>query len=598
MNKMFSRFVFAFLIVILSAGCSLAALAEFNEGEVLVVLKAPAGAFSAMSDSSYAMALESQVESFAHMKSMSVVHSYAALSQSSGLSIAFLRDAGKTTAQLIEELRDDPEVLSASPNYKRTLCDDPMQTYALTNDAQINRQYGLSRINIFETWDNYAKLREVVYVAVLDTGVDYNHADLRDNIAKDSNGRVIGKSFYGNGSFENNDPMDTQGHGTHIAGIIGAVGNNRIGIAGVHNQNIKIIPVNLGTGDGPRDGMWDADIIKGLNYVKELKRNGLNIRVANMSFGGFSSSAEEKTSALQVALQELSDAGVIMTISAGNDYMNLAQASTSESGDILPFPASFHMIANKITVGSISPIDGEKSDFSNFDSGGGATDFNPLGVRLVDMTAPGEYILSTVPGNKYEYYGGTSVSAPFVAGAAALLCSFFPERSATEIKDAILNNTFSGRGEGEYWTHGALNVGKAYLEFDSNPVTPIIPEPSIEEQRPIALEITIHGNTIVDSTIPVSVFPDPPGVWSTKPYERAHVELMGDDFVIVNKSIGEVELIYTYEGFNKNVVSARKVFHVLDIYHQGAAGCSADTFSLLMAPLAFFIYMASKKKRK
>ena len=598
MKKLFGCFVFVFLIVILSAGTSFAALAEYNEGEVLVVLKAPNGTYSAMSDSSYAMALESQVESFANMKSMSVVHSYAALSQSSGTSIAFLKDTGKTTAQLIEELKDDPEVLSVSPNYKRTYSDVPKEAYAFTNDADLSRQYGLSRINIFETWDNYAKPGEVVYVAVLDTGVDYNHADLRDNIARDSNGRVIGKSFYGNASFENNDPMDSSGHGTHVAGIIGAVGNNRIGVAGVHNQYIKIVPVNLGTGDGPRDGLWDADIIKGLNYVRELKRNGLNIRVVNMSFGGYNTTNEEKFDALQHAIQQLSDAGVIMAIAAGNEYLDLALAPTNaDSEDLLPFPASYWMIQNKITVGSLSPIDCDKSEFSNFDTGKESA-YNPTGVKLVDMAAPGEFILSTVPGNKYEFYNGTSMAAPFVAGAAALLCSYFPDKSASEIKEAILINTFKDRGEGKYWTYGGLNVGKAFLYFNSNPVSPIIPEPTFEEQRPIALEISIHGSTIVDKTIPISVYPDPPGVWSTRPYERAHVEMIGDDYVLVAKSIGEVELIYTYEGFNKNVVSARKIFHVLDIYHNGSAGCSANMFTTLMIPLAFFIYMTFKRKRK
>jgi hypothetical protein len=584
-----------FLIVIISAGSSLAALAEYNEGEVLVVMRTPNGAYSTMSESSYAMALESQVTSFAQMKSMTAVHSYAALSQSSGSSIAFLRAEGKTTAQLIEELKDDPEVLSVSPNYKRTLCDVPKEAYALTNDPNLHRQYGLSRINIFETWDNYTRPGHLVYVAVLDSGVDYNHPDLRDNIARDSSGRVIGKSFYGNGSFENNDPMDTEGHGTHVAGIIGAVGNNRIGIVGVHYQNIKIIPINLGTGDGPRDGIWDADIIKAINYIIELKRNGINIRVANMSFGGFSTPQSDKIEAMQLAMQELSNAEVIITVSAGNEYSDLSSEYSSVSEDLLPFPASYWMIENKITVGSINPIDCEKSVFSNYDTGK-ITPFNPSGVMLVDMAAPGEYILSTVPGNKYEFYSGTSMSAPLVAGTAALLCSFFPDRSAKEIKEAILYNTFNERGEGLYWTYGALNVGKAYLYFDNNPVTPIIPEPKIEEQRPITLEIAVHGSVIVDRIIPISVYPNPPGFWSTKPYERAHVGMIGDDFVLVAKSIGEVELIYTYEGFNKNVVSARKAIRVLDIYHEGSAGCSANTFSMLMIPLAFFIYMALKRK--
>jgi hypothetical protein len=255
------------------------------------------------------------------------------------------------------------------------------------------------------------------------------------------------------------------------------------------------------------------------------------------------------------------------------------------------------MIPNKITVGSISPINCKKSDFSNYDSGA-ITSFNPIGVKLVDMAAPGEYILSTAPGNKYEYSDGTSLSAPFVAGTAALLCSFFPNSSAYAIKESILNNTFTNRGEGKYWTYGSLNVGKAYLDFDYDPITPITPDPAIDEQRPVVLEISVNGNVIVDRKIPISVYPDPPGVWSTKPYERAHVDFNNNGPFLEAKSIGEVELMYTYEGYNENVVSARKVLRVLDIYHEGASGCSASTISMLTVPFVFFIYMASKRKKK
>ncbi|MCL1876343.1 MAG: S8 family serine peptidase [Synergistaceae bacterium] len=603
MKKLFRYFIFALLILGFAAGSSFAAMAEYNEGEVLVVMKTPMSAFSNMSASAYAMALEAQATSFAQRKSLSKVCSYPAISQSSGSDIAFFKAEGKTTAQLIEELKEDPEVLSVSANYKRKSFNMPIETYSLTNDAMINKQYGLNRINIFEVWDNYVKEGELVYVAVIDKGVDYRHEDLKDNIAKDSLGRVIGKHFKGNASYSSDDPIDTSedGHGTHVAGIIGAAGNNRKGIAGVHFKNIKIIPVNVFTGDGPDDGCWDADLIRGIKYVTELKRTGINIRVVNISLGGWSLPHTEGKTAMQVALQELSDMDVILTFAAGNDGVDIGSSDIyieDEDERLLCFPASFWMIDNKITVGSISPLSCKISEFSNYDTGN-VSAFNPTGVQLVDMAAPGEYILSTIPGSEYGYKRGTSMSAPFVAGAAALLCSFFPEKTASEIKQCILNNTFSGRGEGIFWSKGSLNVGKAYLQFDHDPVIPINPNPTIDEQRPIVMEISVHGNVIVDRRIPISVYPDPPGVWSTKPFERAEVsEDSKLGVVLIAKSIGEVEVMYTAPYYNMNVVSARKVLHVLDIYHEGSAGCGAGVVSILTAPFVFFICLALKRRKK
>ena len=608
MNKLLRCLVFALLIVSFAVGSSFAFMAHYNEGEVLVVMKAPMGAYSTMSASAYAEALESQATSFAQRTSLSMVCSYAELSQSSGTSIAFFKSDGKTTAQLIKELMEDPDVLSVSANHKREFYGIPKGAYSAMNDPLLGKQWGINRINIFETWDNYAKSGQTVYVAVIDSGVDYNHQDLKDNIARDSEGRVIGKSFYGNGTFENNDPMDTLGHGTHVAGIIGAVGNNGRGIVGVHHNNIKIIPVNVGTGDGPYDGAWDADIIKGLNYVVSLKKSGLNIRVANMSLGGPSDPAHEKTTAMQIAVEQLSDVDVVIVIAAGNDGSNLASGDigTIGGGRRYVFPACFWMIPNKITVGSINPVFFKRSVFSNFDNGDGAeTLFRPEpSVRFVDMAAPGDYILSTVPGNKYEYYDGTSMAAPFVAGAAALLSSFFPDKTAGEIKDCILQNTFANE-DGKHWTHGALNVGKAYLQFDTNPVTPIKPNPTFEEMRPIVLEISID-KVVVDKEVPIEVYPNPEGQWSTNPSRLAEIvpdprygDERPDKGILIAKSIGKVEVVYSVNVFNRGVQAARKEVTVLDIYHQGGGGCKANVIPLmtLAVPLVFFTYMASRRRK-
>ena len=596
MKTIFKYFVFALLLVGFAAGSSFAAAAEYNEGEVLVVMKAPAGTYSSMSASAYAEAIETKAVSFARRKSLSTVCTYAELSQSSGHSIAFFKDAGKSTAQLIEELKNDPEVLSVSANYKR-------KTASLPNDPMLSKQWGLNRINVFEAWDNYdRKFGEVVYVAVLDTGVDYNHEDLRDNIARDSNGKVIGWAFYGNGTFNSPDPIDKNlnvGHGTHVAGIIGAVGNNNRGIVGVHYKNIKIVPVNVFTGDGPRDGYWDADIIRGLQYVLARKKSGLNIRVVNMSIGGWSPPPpiSESKSAWEIVLQDLSDAGVIIVVAAGNDGMNISNPANSDLNGQYIFPASFWKVDNKITVGSINPLYNDKSEFSNYDTVAASLPFKPAGIRLVDMAAPGEYILSTIPGNNYEYYSGTSMAAPFVAGTAALLFSFFPEKSAADIKKAILNNTFEGRGKGQYWTHGSLNVGKAYLQFDNNPVTPITPNP-LPETHPISLDISGGSSVnLVKKELQLSVHPYPNeyGQWTSRNNILAEIDQTG---LLTAKSEGKVEIVYT--PYVSGVSAARRVIEIRDIYDEGTlGGCNAGMTAMLAVPIAlFFMTMVSRRRKK
>jgi hypothetical protein len=114
------------------------------------------------------------------------------------------------------------------------------------------------------------------------------------------------------------------------------------------------------------------------------------------------------------------------------------------------------------------------------------------------------------------------------------------------------------------------------------------------------MEISVEGSVIVDQQVPVSVFPDPnEGVWTTQPNERAHIEIdSGGKPILIAKRMGEVEVMFIYPLHDKNVISARKVLTVLDIYHQGASGCSAGIVSILAIPFTFFIYLALKRKKK
>ena len=256
-----------------------------------------------------------------------------------------------------------------------------------------------------------------VVVAVIDTGVDYTHPDLAANmwvntaeipdngIDDDGNGYV--DDIYGantiadNGGADGNegDPMDDHGHGTHVAGIIGAA-NNREGIVGVA-YNAKIMAVKAGQSTGVFN---QSDIAEAILYAYEMGAD-----VINMSFGG---------SAISLAVQEALETAYTrstLVASAGNDG---APNETADYYDPLPnYPAALSYVVGVMSVGAL----GIESAFTNWD----AAAFNSYEYEVY---APGEAILSTLPGGGYGMLSGTSMAAPVVSGAAALLRSYFTDR--------------------------------------------------------------------------------------------------------------------------------------------------------------------------
>ena len=208
-----------------------------------------------------------------------------------------------------------------------------------------------------------------------------------------------------------NDPMDQDGHGTHVSGIIGAAGNNGVGISGVM-WNVLIMPVRVLNQNGEGS---DADIAAGIAYAVKM-----GAKVINASFGGFGLS--------QTLMDAVSDAnakGVLFVASAGND---------SNNNDLNPvYPASYPF-DNIISVAATDQNDLRVS-FSNF------------GTRSVDVAAPGVYIISTVPTwwadfqgfGHLEQFDGTSMSAPHVSGLAGLLYSYYINFNSSQIRNMILN---------------------------------------------------------------------------------------------------------------------------------------------------------------
>ncbi len=290
---------------------------------------------------------------------------------------------------------------------------------AIPNDPLLDDQYHLSSIRAFEAWDVVAESRPM-RIAIIDTGLDFAHEDLagvpyinpgedgldaegnsrRSNrIDDDGNGFVDdwrGWDFVNGSEAGDNDPSPGNGHGTHVAGIAGALVNNNIGVAG-STPWVKIIPVKVGP-----DNSRSLEVARG--YEAILYAAALGADVINCSWGGSTKSIAE-----QEIINTVIDMGVVIIAAAGNNNVNRNF-----------YPASYD---NVISVASVDRDD-FKSSFSNFH-------FN------VDISAPGTGIFSTFAGNDYSHEDGTSMAAPMVAAAAALVKAAFPNLSPVQIGEHL-----------------------------------------------------------------------------------------------------------------------------------------------------------------
>lgn len=322
--------------------------------------------------------------------------------------------------------------------------------------------WAFPKISADKAWDTATGTKSTI-VAVLDSGVDYNHPDLasnmwrnpneiaNDGIDNDKNGYV--DDIYGiNAASGSSDPMDQFGHGTFCAGLIGAVGNNAVGMAGV-NWSTQIMAVSIGTFFPTQAG-----IIAGANYIAAQRVAGQNIAAVNCSFGGGAFSQAEFD-----AMKLMGDSGIVVVCAAGN---------AASDNDLLPtYPANYQ-IPQIISVAASTEND-QLAGFSNF------------GATTVDLAAPGDLVLSTIsaaadpndwgqlPTNVgYGVSSGTSFAAPLVAGTAGLLKSIKPAASAQQIKDAILGGVDKLPAlTGQVLTGGRLNVANAVTLINTTPGT-------------------------------------------------------------------------------------------------------------------------------
>jgi subtilisin family serine protease len=318
---------------------------------------------------------------------------FAGLSRQRGKETGLVHAQNRTTAQLIAELSRDPAVETAEPNYLRWVTTTPpndtyfTNLWALQNTGQtINGSFGTiagtagDDIHFIAAWALAQPPPPVTnrpVVAVIDTGVDYQHPDLASNMwinpgenptnGLDNDGNGFVNDYYGYDFADNlPSPMDSGQHGTHVAGTIAAVGNNALGVIGVDYQ-ARIMALRASS-DG--NTLPDSAVIEAIQYATLMKGRGVNIVAINESFGGGGSSSAEIA-----AMQAAGSAGIIFCVAAGN---------SSSDNDTTPFYPASYRLTNMIVVAATDQNDALAS-------------FSDFGTNTVDLGAPGENILSLMP---------------------------------------------------------------------------------------------------------------------------------------------------------------------------------------------------------
>ncbi|MFV1951056.1 MAG: S8 family serine peptidase [Nitrospinota bacterium] len=354
-------------------------------------------------------------------------------------------ESGATLEETIALYNKDPNVEFVQPNFI-------YHASLIPNDPSL--PWGIKKISGPQAWD--IETGGDIIVAVIDTGVAYNHVDLAGNIWKNS-GEIPGNFIDddGNGYVDdvrgwnfvagNNNPWDNNGHGTHVSGTIAAVGNNSIGVVGV-NWRVRIMPLKF---LDARGSGTTADAIRAIYYAAN---NGA--KISNNSWGGAFDSGEKINArgrnpgggggfdlALYNAIAYAGNHGALFVAAAGNDSKNTDGTPS--------YPASFDL-PNIISVAATDSND-NKASFSNW------------GYYSVDLGAPGVKILSTIPNNGYSSaFSGTSMASPHVAGASALIWAAFPSLTHIQVKKLVVFKTDPVPSlNGLVLSGGRLNVAKA-----------------------------------------------------------------------------------------------------------------------------------------
>ncbi|MGE0614698.1 MAG: S8 family serine peptidase [Bacteriovoracia bacterium] len=333
-------------------------------------------------------------------------------------------------AKAIAALQADSAVAYAEPNYIYRTTD--LSAQAMPNDADFGKCWGLnntgqedpkgqkgkagSDIQVAKLWDAGVTGSKKVVVAVIDTGIDWTHPDLEANLytnpneipdnGKDDDGNGFIDDVHGwNFAGDNANSSDDHDHGSHCAGTIGAVGDNKIGVAGV-NWNVSLMPIKFLAANG--SGTTE-DAVDSINYATLMKVN-----VMSNSWGGGGASK-----ALEDAIKAAEKAGILFVAAAGNN---------AGDNDARPHYPSNYKVDNVLSVAALDNLD-VLAKFSNY------------GKTTVHVAAPGVNVYSTTKGGKYASFSGTSMATPHVAGAAALMLSVHPEWTYGELKTRLIKSS-------------------------------------------------------------------------------------------------------------------------------------------------------------
>ncbi|MBC7690502.1 MAG: S8 family serine peptidase [Methylotenera sp.] len=313
---------------------------------------------------------------------------------------------------------------------------------------------GKSHISAVDAW-TIEKGSHSIVVAVIDTGVDATHKDLEKNIWHDPSVAKDQPAQYGwNYVLDKANPIDDHGHGTHVAGIIGAMANPVTGVSGV-TQNVSIMAVKYYSDSNP-GSVNLKNTIKAINFAVDH-----GARIINYSGGGPEFSEDE-----YLAIKKAEAKGVLFVAAAGNEHQD------TDVRENYYYPSAYKL-TNIISVAA-TDINNNLLRSSNW------------GKTKVDVAAPGENIFSTLPNGRYGYMSGTSQATAFVSGIAALLLSKNPSLTPVQLKEIIRKSVDSIPGlQGKLATGGRVNAYKALLAL-GGPAPVLAAEPEARGFRALA----------------------------------------------------------------------------------------------------------------
>lgn len=340
---------------------------------------------------------------------------------------------------LANELKNHVDVIGTEKNYyagrdqlpkgESIKAQDFLGDFSAFNDPRVSRIWAFrddvdNGVSVNKSYLRPLGIKKSpIIVAVVDTGVDYNHEDLKsvmwinqneipgNNIDDDNNGYI--DDVHGidtldkKGGVATGDPMDTHSHGTHVAGTIGAKQNNKIGIAGIAS-NVKIMAIRTVPNSGDET---DADVVESFLYAAKH-----GAKLINCSFG---KKRNEGGMIVNETMNHIGQTyGTLVVAAAGNESSNNDRNAK--------YPASFD--SDYLLVVASTTKRGSLSYFSNY------------GIKTVDIAAPGSGVFSTVPGNRYQSMSGTSMATPTTVGVAAEVLSHFPNLSPLQLKTYLMKS--------------------------------------------------------------------------------------------------------------------------------------------------------------